>query len=91
MACGKPFDEHAFTAAHRTLPLGSKVKVTNLRNGRSVVVRIRDRGPHVTGRIIDLSRAAARRLRFTGKGLAPVKVKVLSEPQDTLQADSRAP
>lgn len=81
MACGAPFNEYAMVAANRTLPLGTTVKVTNLRNGRSVVVRIRDRGPGIQGRIIDLSRAAARRLRFTHRGLAPVKVRVLSVPQ----------
>lgn len=76
-ACGQPFNEHALTAAHKTLPLGTRVKVTNLRNGRSVTVRIIDRGPWVAGRMIDLSRAAARRLDFAHKGLAPVKVQVL--------------
>lgn len=90
MACGQPFNEHALTAAHRTLPLGSRVRVTNLRNGRSVVVKIRDRGPMVRGRVIDLSRAAARRLRFTGRGLAPVRISVLSEPHIPLGADSMA-
>lgn len=83
MACGKPFNEHALTAAHRTLPLGTKVKVTDLRNGRSVIVRIRDRGPAIESRLIDLSRAAARRLGFTHNGLAPVKVRVLSVPKRT--------
>ena len=59
MACGEPFNEYAMIAAHRTLPLGTEVKVTNIRNGRSVVVRIMDRGPHIAGRTIDLSKAAA--------------------------------
>lgn len=81
MACGEPFDEHQMVAAHRTLPLGSTVRVTNLRNGRSVVVKIKDRGPGVAGRVIDVSRAAARRLHFAGRGLAPVKIRVLSEPR----------
>jgi rare lipoprotein A len=80
MACGLPFDENAMVAANRTLPLGTTVKVTNLRNGRSVMVRIMDRGPWVAGRVIDLSRAAARRLGFTYRGLAPVKIRVVSEP-----------
>ncbi|MGH9404935.1 MAG: septal ring lytic transglycosylase RlpA family protein [Terriglobia bacterium] len=80
MACGEPFNEHDMIAAHRTLPLGTRVRVTNLRNGRSVIVRIRDRGPWIGNRIIDLSRAAARRLGFTGQGLAPVRVRVLSVP-----------
>lgn len=81
MACGEPFDEHQMVAAHRTLPLGSTVRVTNLRNGRSVVVKIKDRGPGVAGRVIDVSRAAARRLHFASRGLAPVKIRVLSEPR----------
>lgn len=90
MACGEPFDEHEMIAAHRTLPLGSKVRVTNLRNGRSVVVKIKDRGPGVTGRVIDVSKAAARKLHFVGLGLTPVKIHVLSvpgqAPSETLQA-----
>ncbi|MGH2411050.1 MAG: septal ring lytic transglycosylase RlpA family protein [Chloroflexota bacterium] len=81
MACGEKFDEHALSAAHRTLPLGAKVEVTNLRNGRSVVVKIKDRGPWVGNRLIDLSKAAAARLRFIGHGLAPVEVRVLSIPK----------
>ncbi|HLI29866.1 MAG TPA: septal ring lytic transglycosylase RlpA family protein [Terriglobia bacterium] len=81
MACGQRFNEHAFIAAHRTLPLGTKVKVTNLRNGRSVTVKIKDRGPWVGNRLIDLSKAAAIRLRFVHSGLAPVEVRVLSIPK----------
>ena len=80
MACGEPFDEYAMIAAHRTLPLGTEVRVTNMRNGRSVVVRIMDRGPHIAGRAIDLSKAAAERLRFTHEGLAPVRILVLNKP-----------
>jgi len=80
MACGEPFNEYAMIAAHRTLPLGTEVRVTNMRNGRSVVVRIMDRGPHVAGRAIDLSKAAAERLRFTHQGLAPVRILVLNKP-----------
>ena len=63
---GERFDMNAMTAAHRTAPLGSRLKVTNLKNGKSVVVRINDRGPFVRGRIIDLSRAAASELGFIG-------------------------
>ncbi|MGH9436600.1 MAG: septal ring lytic transglycosylase RlpA family protein [Terriglobia bacterium] len=81
-ACGQPFNDHALTAAHRTLPLGTKVKVTNLRNGRSVTVKIKDRGPWVGDRLIDLSRAAAKRLGFVHRGLAPVKVRVLTTRGD---------
>ena len=81
MACGEPFNEYAMIAAHRTLPLGTQVKVTNTQNGRSVVVRIMDRGPHIVGRTIDLSKAAADHLRFTHQGLAPVRIQVLSTPR----------
>jgi rare lipoprotein A len=81
MACGEPFDEYSMVAAHPTLPLGTEVKVTNLRNGRSVVVRIMDRGPYIAGRAIDLSRAAANLLGFTLRGLAPVRIRVLSTPE----------
>jgi len=80
MASGLPFDEHEMVAAHRTLPLGTQVEVTNLKNGRSVIVRIMDRGPHRAGRIIDLSKAAASRLHFTRRGLAKVRLVVLSTP-----------
>jgi peptidoglycan lytic transglycosylase len=74
-ASGEPVSPGALTAAHRTLPFGSFVRVTNRRNGRSVVVRINDRGPFVRGRIIDLSPAAARTLGFSG--LAPVTVDAI--------------
>lgn len=67
-ASGERMDPAAMTAAHRSLPFGSKVKVTNQRNGRAVVVRINDRGPFIKGRIIDLSKAAARELGFVGAG-----------------------
>jgi peptidoglycan lytic transglycosylase len=67
---------HMLTAAHKTLPLGARVKVTNKKNGKSVVVRINDRGPYVTGRIIDLTPAGARALGMDG--LAPVEVKRIS-------------
>lgn len=67
-ASGEIYNMHALTAAHRTLPFGTLVRVTNLKNGKSVVVRINDRGPFVKGRIIDLSREAARRIRLQGTG-----------------------
>jgi rare lipoprotein A len=73
-ASGEPFDMHALTAAHRTLPLGSYARVRNLDNGRSVVVRINDRGPHARRRMIDLSYAAAQEIRMVGAGTAPVEV-----------------
>lgn len=68
---------HAMTAAHRRLPFGVRVRVTNRENGRSVVVRINDRGPFVRGRIIDLSYEAARRLNMIGPGVVPVTIKVI--------------
>jgi len=80
MASGEPFDENAFTAAHRTLPLGAEVKVTNLQNGRSVIVRVKDRGPAITSRLIDLSKAAADRLGFIYRGLTLVKLQVVRMP-----------
>lgn len=80
-ASGERFDMHALTAAHRSLPFGAVVRVTNLRNGRSVVVRINDRGPFGGGgRIIDVSREAARRLGMIEAGVVPVEIEVLSVP-----------
>lgn len=76
-ASGERFNPNAMTAAHRTLPFGTKVQVTNLRNGRSVVVRINDRGPFIRSRVIDVSRAAASELGFTGRGLTQVRVAVV--------------
>jgi peptidoglycan lytic transglycosylase len=73
-ASGEPFDMRDFTAAHPKLPLGTFVKVTNLRNGKAVVVRINDRGPVVDGRIIDLSYNAARTLGFKDRGLQTVRL-----------------
>lgn len=74
-ANGERFNPHGLTAAHRTLPFGTKVKVKNLRNGKSVVVRINDRGPFIKGRIIDLSRAAAERLGFKYDGTTKVCIQ----------------
>jgi rare lipoprotein A len=79
MASGDLFDETKLTAAHKSFPLGSKAKVTNLKNGNSVEVEIKDRGPFVEGRIIDLSKAAAERLGIIGTGTAPVEIELLSE------------
>ncbi|TKD38867.1 MAG: septal ring lytic transglycosylase RlpA family protein [Mesorhizobium sp.] len=67
-ASGERMNPSALTAAHRTLPFGTKLKVTNRNNGRSVVVRINDRGPFIKGRVIDLSKGAARRLGFISSG-----------------------
>jgi rare lipoprotein A len=77
-ASGEVFDQDKFTAAHRTLPWGSRVKVTNLGNGKSVEVRINDRGPFGKGRVIDLSRAAARVLDMVGSGVTRVRIEWLS-------------
>ena len=77
-ASGEPYRGTALTAAHRTLPFGTRVKVTNLANGRSVEVRINDRGPFHRRRVIDLSRAAAERLGMVRRGRAPVEVQVLA-------------
>ena len=78
-ASGTRFDQNAMTAAHPTLPFGTRVRVTNLANRRSVLVRITDRGPFVRGRIIDLSRAAARQLGFLRKGIAVVRLEPLGD------------
>jgi rare lipoprotein A len=80
-ASGERYNQNALTAAHRSLPFGTMVRVTNLRNGRSVVVRINDRGPFTRGRIIDLSAASARIIGLTSSGVAPVQVEVLGDPQ----------
>ena len=77
-ASGEKFDNNALTAAHKSLPFGSKVQVTNVRNGKSVVVRINDRGPYVRGRIIDLSKAAAKQIGLGGSGTARVKLEVIN-------------
>lgn len=82
-ASGVPFDPHALTAAHRTLPLGTQATVTNLETGASVKVEINDRGPYVRGRHIDLSQAAARRIGLTKKGIARVKIEVQPPRQPT--------
>ncbi len=88
-ASGEPFDMNEFTAAHMTLPLGTMVRVTNLRNGRWVVVRVNDRGPVVPGRIIDLSYGAAKMLKYREKGLAPVRLDIV-QPQTIAYAQPLA-
>jgi rare lipoprotein A len=77
---GEIYDMNKMTAAHRTLPFNSMVRVTNLNNGKSAVVRITDRGPFVDNRIIDLSRAAAQEIESIGPGVVPVRIEVLSGP-----------
>ncbi len=86
-ASGEPYDMEALTAAHKTLPLGTRVRVTRKDNGRTVAVRINDRGPFVSGRVIDLSRAAARALDMLGPGTAEVTVEALAAPGGTPPGD----
>ncbi|MBI5323740.1 MAG: septal ring lytic transglycosylase RlpA family protein [Ignavibacteriae bacterium] len=74
---GEIFDMNGFTAAHRTLPFGTKLQVTNLKNGKSVIVKVNDRGPFKEERILDLSRAAAESIDMVNDGTAEVEIKVL--------------
>ncbi len=76
-ANGEIFDTHELTMAHRSLDFGSQVRVTNLENGRSVVVRVNDRGPYVRGRVADLSHAAARELGFVDDGVVKARIELL--------------
>lgn len=76
-ANGEIYNQYGLSAAHRTLPFGTRVRVTNLNNHRSVVVRINDRGPFIRGRIIDLSKGAAREIGMISSGVAPVTVEIL--------------
>lgn len=69
-----------YTAAHKSLPFGTKVKVTNLKNNKSIVVRINDRGPYVKGRVIDLTKAGAKKLDMVKSGVAPVKLEIVYKP-----------
>jgi rare lipoprotein A len=77
-ASGESLDNHALTAAHKTLPLGSRVVVRNVNNGKSVTVRITDRGPYVKGRIIDLTQGAFSRIASLDKGVAKVEIRVVN-------------
>ncbi|HVT92345.1 MAG TPA: septal ring lytic transglycosylase RlpA family protein [Bryobacteraceae bacterium] len=85
-ANGEIYDMEKLTAAHRTLPFGTWVRVTNLSNGKSVDVRITDRGPFINGRIIDLSKAGARAIDMIGPGTAQVRLHVVQAPADTAAA-----
>src|SRR5689334_23314463 len=80
-ATGEKFDQNQPTAAHPALPLGTKATVTNLENGKSVDVKINDRGPYVKGRDIDLSKSAAKELGMTKEGVAPVKIEAEVKPE----------
>lgn len=79
-ASGERFNMYRYTAAHKTLPLGTKVKVVNLDNGKSVKVKINDRGPYADGRIIDLSKRAARKIGMLSSGTARVRLYLISSP-----------
>jgi rare lipoprotein A len=81
-ADGEIYDMEKLVAAHRTMPFNTWLKVTNLKNGLSVNVRVIDRGPFVDGRIIDLSKAAARQIQMIGPGVAPVTLEVIAAPMD---------
>jgi rare lipoprotein A len=80
-ASGEKFNKNAMTAAHRSLPFGTIVRITNQKNGRSVNVRINDRGPYGGGRIIDVSEAAARQLQMIDAGVVPCTLEVVSRPK----------
>lgn len=80
-ASGEVFDLQELTAAHPSLPFGTRIKVTNLRNSRSLVLRVNDRGPGILGRLLDVSEEAARRLGFHGSGVVPVRIEILSQPK----------
>ncbi len=90
-ASGESYDMNKLTAAHRTLPFNSKIKVTNLRNGKEVTVRVNDRGPNVPGRLLDLSKAAAQKLGFIGSGHAPVRLTVVRYPKGYVAQPSSHP
>jgi rare lipoprotein A len=81
-ASGERLSNGAATAAHKTLPMGTQVRVTNLTNGKSEVVRINDRGPYKKGRVIDVTEGVAQRLGFYSRGIAAVKVEVLKTAGD---------
>ena len=76
-ASGERFDTHELTAAHRTLPFGTRLRVTNVATGRSVTVRVNDRGPFIPGRVVDVSHSAAETLGMVGGGIAKVKLDVV--------------
>jgi len=83
-ANGETYDLNGLTAAHPTLPFGTTVRVTNLKNRKNILLRINDRGPYIGRRLIDVSKAAARILGFVGAGTAPVRVEVVSRPTPLL-------
>jgi rare lipoprotein A len=88
-ASGEPYNMYEMTAAHPDLPLGTRVKVTNLHNDKTVIVRVNDRGPMVPGRIIDLSYGAAQELGFTDKGVQKVRLDLVPASNQNLSARLR--
>ncbi len=80
-ASGEFFDMNGLTAAHRQLPIGTKIRVTNLVNHRSLVLKVNDRGPNISGRLLDVSKEAAYRLGFLQSGLCPVRIDVIGLPK----------
>jgi rare lipoprotein A len=88
-ASGQRLDEKAATAAHRTLPMGTKVRVTNLANNKSEIVTINDRGPFTKGRVIDVTVGSAERLGFVQRGVVPVKVEVLARNENPPEVTSQ--
>ena len=89
-ASGATFDMEGMTCAHRDLPLGTRIMVTNLRNSRKLILEVTDRGPFVGKRVLDVSMAAAKRLGFLGAGLTPVRIQVISYPDNTLITQNTA-
>jgi rare lipoprotein A len=90
-ASGEIYDMHDLTAAHKTLPLGTLVKVTNMENRKEVIVRINDRGPFIDNRVIDLSLAAAKRIAMIGPGTASVRISVLGKSDSLLALKRPSP
>jgi rare lipoprotein A len=89
-ASGERLCEDSMTAAHRTLPMGTRVRVTNLNTGRSVVVRINNRGPFIRGRVIDVTKGAAQELNMIRSGVVPVEVEVLAAESADSEVDGRS-
>ncbi|HSG05117.1 MAG TPA: septal ring lytic transglycosylase RlpA family protein, partial [Nitrospiria bacterium] len=87
-ANGDVYDMYKMTAAHRLMPLGTTVRVTNLKNGRSVRVLVNDRGPFIRGRTLDLSFGAAKRLKMVQAGTAPVAIEVISPPKNNRKSSA---
>lgn len=88
-ASGEPYDMHTFTAAHRTLPLGTVARITNVVNGNHVMIRINDRGPYVNGRILDLSYAAAKALGMVQNGVSAIQLEVVGQDTFGVEAEQR--